>query len=94
MNQIMLFLGIYIIVINLYGFIIMGYDKYNAKKNNWRTSEKKLYIIALIGGGFGIYIGMKKFRHKTKHLSFKYGIPVLIVFNVIVYYLIITTYTL
>lgn len=72
----------------------MGYDKYNSANQKWRVPEKKLYTIALIGGAFGVYAGMKKFRHKTKHLSFNYGIPVLIVFNIIVYYLITSTYIL
>ncbi len=72
----------------------MGYDKYKAKKNKWRIPEKRLYLIALIGGGVGIYIGMKKFRHKTKHFWFNYGIPFLIVCNIIIYYLIITEYIL
>lgn len=89
-----LLLIIYIIMINFSGFFTMGFDKYKAKKNKWRIPEKELYLLALMGGSVGVYLGMRKFRHKTKHLSFIYGIPLLIVCNVVVYYIIITKYIL
>lgn len=67
----------------------MYIDKNKAKKGNYRISEKTIFIIALLLGAIGVYIGMYKFRHKTKHLSFTVGIPVCIVVNILtVYYLI------
>ena len=57
---------IYLIVINLIGFCIMGLDKYKAKKGKWRTPEKTLFSITLLGGGIGTTAGMYHFRHKTK----------------------------
>lgn len=67
----------------------MFIDKNRAKKGNYRISEKTIFIIALLLGAIGVYIGMYKFRHKTKHLSFTVGIPVCIVINVLtIYYLI------
>lgn len=66
----------------------MKYDKTCAKNNNYRVSEKSLFIIALLLGGVGIYIGMYKFRHKTKHVKFTIGIPIVIIINLFcIYYL-------
>jgi uncharacterized membrane protein YsdA (DUF1294 family) len=50
-------------------------DKQKAIKQEWRTPERTLWITAFIGGSAGIWFGMRRFRHKTKHLSFKFGIP-------------------
>jgi uncharacterized membrane protein YsdA (DUF1294 family) len=67
----------------------MGIDKAKAKNRQRRVSEKTLFLLALVGGSVGIYAGMKKFRHKTKHKSFAIGIPLMIViqFTVLVFIL-------
>ncbi len=89
MNQKFIFyFVIYYLVINLISYFIMWYDKKKAKNNDWRISEKALFLFAIFLGGFGIYVGMYKFRHKTKHLKFTIGIPVVIILNIItIYYL-------
>ena len=69
---------IYLLVINLIGFLSMGFDKFKAKNNFWRTKEKTLFMIALIGGSIGSIIGMYTFRHKTKHNTFVYGMPIIL----------------
>lgn len=91
MNIDLLFIAIiYYVVINIIGFLVMFYDKKMAIKNRWRVSEKTLFLIATIFGSVGIYLGMVVFRHKTKHLKFKIGIPVLMFleFGIIGYLLI------
>ena len=85
-TKLLLYFIIYFIVINLISFIIMLYDKNKAKYNKWRISEKSLFLFALFLGGIGIYTGMYKFRHKTKHLKFTIGIPVIIILNIITCY--------
>lgn len=77
--------AIYFIAINLFGFFIMGYDKYKAKKNGWRVSEKTLFSIAFIGGALGISLGMRNFHHKSKKNQFKIGIPILFILNLAAY---------
>ena len=67
----------------------MSIDKEKAKKHKWRISENTLIILALLGGSIGSFIGMNKFRHKTKHIKFKYGIPLIIIFQIIFIYLIV-----
>lgn len=70
---------IYLLIINIVGFLAMGIDKFKAKQGLWRTKEKTLFIIAMIGGSIGSLIGMYTFRHKTKHNSFVVGFPVVLV---------------
>lgn len=62
---------IYLISINLIGFILMFIDKRKAISNKWRIKENTLLLISLIGGCFGILLGMNIFKHKTKKLKFK-----------------------
>lgn len=66
---------------------MMGYDKRKSVKNEWRISEKSLFLISFLFGSIGIYLGMGIFRHKTKHIKFKIGIPIIIFlqFGIIVY---------
>lgn len=74
----------YLIIINLIGFYSMWSDKQKAKKGAWRISEDNLIGIALLGGSIGSYLGMKKFRHKTKHPKFYIGIPVILIVQIVV----------
>ena len=67
----------YYVFINIIAFAMYGADKYFAKKDMWRISEKALLGIAAIGGAFGAFLGMETFRHKTKHTKFTVLVPVL-----------------
>ncbi len=66
---------LYVLIINLIGFLSMGIDKFKAKNDLWRTKEKTLFLIAVVGGSIGSILGMYTFRHKTKHNSFVFGMP-------------------
>lgn len=70
---------IYLAVMNIWGFMSMYFDKQKAIHNKWRTTENHLLLIAVLGGSIGSYIGMKKFRHKTKHIKFMIVVPLMIV---------------
>ncbi len=70
---------IYLVIVNLTGFILMGVDKKRAIRGAWRISEASLFITALIGGSLGCILGMQHFRHKTKHWYFKYGMPAILI---------------
>lgn len=72
--------------VNLIGFFMMGYDKFKAQNRGWRVPEKSIFLISLIGGAAGVYLGMRAFRHKTKHPSFLIGIPLLISLNALMVY--------
>ncbi len=68
-------LGVYLLLVNVIGFSLMGIDKWKAKRGAFRVPENTLFIIALIGGSLGSIIGMYTFRHKTRHWYFVYGMP-------------------
>ena len=74
---------IYLLIINLIGFFSMFLDKQKAKRNKWRIPEKTLFLIALIGGSLGATLGMYTFRHKTKHWYFKFGMPLILVVQLV-----------
>ena len=68
---------LYLIVINVVAFLAFGLDKLKAKADAWRIPEKTLFLLAIAGGSIGGILGMKLFRHKTKHWYFAIGIPVI-----------------
>lgn len=73
----------YLLLINLFGFILMYIDKRKSMKGRWRIPEKNLFITAIAFGSLGIFLGMRAFRHKTKHNSFVFGIPFIMVVQVV-----------
>lgn len=64
----------------------MYIDKKKAINNNYRILEKKLFLICIMGGSLGLLIGMYKFHHKTRHNKFVYGVPLVLIVNIIVIY--------
>ncbi len=73
------FLMAALLLLNLAGLIIVALDKHKARKGKWRIPEKTFFIIALLGGSSGVYIGMLTFRHKTRHWYFMLGIPAIMI---------------
>ena len=81
--------SIYIlIVINVLTFFIYGIDKWKAKQGNWRISEATLLILAVIGGSIGALLGMEVWHHKTMHKKFKYGLPLILLIQIVLIYFI------
>ena len=74
---------LYLLIINALGFLLMLADKHKARKKLWRIPEATLMAVALIGGSVGSLVGMYTARHKTKHLKFSLGIPVILVLQII-----------
>lgn len=73
---------IYLLMINLIGFGMMGSDKKRAKWGKWRIPEQTLFIVTALGGGIGTIVGMYTFRHKTKKLKFTIGLPALVILEI------------
>ncbi|MGM9659127.1 MAG: DUF1294 domain-containing protein [Faecousia sp.] len=69
---------LYLLIINALGFLLMLVDKLKAKKNRWRIRESTLITVAALGGSVGSLLGMYTFRHKTQHLKFTLGIPLIL----------------
>ena len=78
MKQILL----YLIGINVVTFLVYGLDKWKAKRDAWRISESTLLLLAAAGGSVGALLGMQIFRHKTKHVKFTVGVPVILLVQV------------
>lgn len=72
----------YVVLVNLVTFLIYGLDKWKAKRDGWRIPEKTLLGLAAVGGSVGAFAGMQVFRHKTKHMKFVIGVPVIFLLQI------------
>lgn len=88
MNAITLMI-VYFILLNILGFALMGIDKRKAIKHLWRIPESVLFIVAIIGGSVGCIIGMQLFRHKTRTWNFVYGMPAILLLQIILFLIIL-----
>lgn len=77
----------YVILLNLLEFALMGIDKWKAKSYAWRIPESTLFIVAIIGGSIGAIIGMRVFHHKTRHRYFTYGMPAILIIQLLLLYI-------
>ena len=73
----------YLIITNIVTFLVYGLDKWKAKKSQWRIREAALLGLAVLGGSIGAWLGMKVWHHKTMHKKFRYGIPAIIIIQLI-----------
>ena len=76
---------IYLIVINILGFLIMGLDKHKAKMAERRIPENTLFMFTILGGGVGTIDGMYVFHHKTKKMKFKVGMPLVLILEILIF---------
>lgn len=74
----------YLLAVNLLTFITYGIDKYKARHNHWRVREASLLLFAAIGGSVGALLAMRVFRHKTQHKKFRYGVPAILLAQLVV----------
>ncbi len=79
----MKYLLLYLLIVNLFSAILTVVDKKRAEKNKWRISKNALIFTAVLGGAVAEYITMKVIHHKTLHKKFMTGLPVIIVFQLI-----------
>ena len=75
---------IYLLFINVITFFTYGIDKWKAKRSKWRIPESTLLMMAVMGGSIGAWLGMKVWHHKTMHKKFKYGVPVILLVQVVI----------
>ncbi|PGS53429.1 DUF1294 domain-containing protein [Bacillus sp. AFS041924] len=77
---------LYLVIINIVSFAIMGIDKSKAKRKAWRIPERILFLVAIIGGSIGSILGMYYFRHKTKHPRFVFGYWIILFIQFVIYF--------
>ena len=75
---------IYLLLINAAAFVLMLADRVKARNNLWRIPERVLMLSAALGGSIGALLGMKAWRHKTKHNSFRFGIPAILALQILI----------
>lgn len=76
--------GCCLTVVNAVAFIVYGIDKYRARNAKWRIPEATLLMLAVVGGSVGAWLGMKAWHHKTRHMKFRYGVPVILLLQIVV----------
>lgn len=76
-------LAVIMMFMSLWLFALMGIDKHRAQNRQWRIPEARLFLYAILGGAIGGWLGMRVFRHKTKHIQFEIGFPLIAVLHLI-----------
>ncbi|MCR5403442.1 MAG: DUF1294 domain-containing protein [Butyrivibrio sp.] len=79
------YIEIYLVIINILGFALMGDDKRRAIKHYLRIPEATLFAVAIVGGSLGCTLGMFIFRHKTKHWYFLFGLPIILFIHLLTF---------
>ena len=81
-------LACYLLIMNLVTFFVFGLDKWKAKRKQTRESvrripEKTLFLLSIFGGSVGALLGMRIWHHKTLHKSFRLGIPLILILQLL-----------
>ena len=83
MKDITIITVLYLLAINILTFLLYGIDKWKAKRARWRIPESVLLGLAAIGGSIGAWLGMRVWHHKTQHKKFRYGVPAILVAQIV-----------
>lgn len=82
MKNYLIFIVIYLIVINVFAMIITIVDKLRAIHHGWRVKESALLAISAFGGSPVMLLTMLVIRHKTRKPKFMVGIPLILLLQV------------
>lgn len=74
---------VYLIILNVVTFLVFGLDKWKAKRRKWRVREAALLLLAVLGGSIGAWVGMYVWHHKTLHKKFRYGVPLILLAQIV-----------
>ena len=82
-------LACWLLLINLITFFVFGVDKWKAKRKERhettrRVQEKTLFLLSILGGSVGALLGMRVFHHKTLHKTFRFGIPIILLLQILI----------
>lgn len=79
----------YLVLVNAAACLLMLIDKLRAKRGAWRIRESTLMGVALLGGSLGTIVGMLAFRHKTRHIKFYLGLPLILICQLVICFLLV-----
>lgn len=74
---------LYFVFFNVLTFLLYGIDKWKAKRARWRIPESVLLGMAAVGGSVGAGLGVRVWHHKTQHKKFRYGVPAILVAQIV-----------
>ena len=83
---------LYLVFINVLTFLLYGIDKWKAKRARWRIPESVLMGVAALGGSVGAWLGMRVWHHKTQHKKFRYGVPAILVAQIVLLVWVVVNY--
>lgn len=83
---------LYLVFINVLTFLLYGIDKWKAKRSRWRIPESVLLGLAAVGGSVGAWLGMRVWRHKTQHKKFRYGVPAILLAQIVLLVWVVVNY--
>ena len=72
-------LALWVLFWSILDYVLMGIDKWKARRERWRVPEKTFFLVALLGGSLGAILGMYAFHHKPRHWYFKWGLPAILI---------------
>ncbi|HBV99360.1 MAG: hypothetical protein JL50_21735 [Peptococcaceae bacterium BICA1-7] len=73
----------YLLLVNLWGYFMMGQDKSRSRAGAWRIPERRFLLVSLAGGAAGVILGLRSFRHKTRHFKFTVVVPAILFIQVL-----------
>ena len=82
----------YLVILNVLTFLLYGIDKWKAKHSRWRIPESLLLGMAALGGSVGAWLGMRVWRHKTQHKKFRYGVPAILLAQIVLLVWVVVNY--
>ena len=82
-QKIIFLLLLYWLAVNGLASLLTLIDKWKAQRDRWRIPESSLLLVAFLGGAIGMYLTMKKIRHKTRHAKFMIGLPAIMVVHLL-----------
>ena len=71
-------LSVWLPALNIVTFFLFGLDKARAKRQKFRIPERTLFLLSILGGSIGALAGMQLWKHKTRHHTFRIGIPAIL----------------
>lgn len=83
---------LYFVFINVLTFLLYGIDKWKAKRARWRIPESVLLGMAAVGGSVGAWLGMRVWHHKTQHKKFRYGVPAILLAQIVLLVWVVVNY--
>lgn len=76
---------LYLIIINIITYVVFAVDKKRAIRGAWRIPEATLLGLSVVGGSIGGILAMRICRHKTRHMSFTVGLPLILILQVMIF---------